>query len=232
MDELKAMRKLILMALLIPTLGLTHGGRVDGNGGHNDRKAGEYHCHREPCFSNRSKTNQATQDAIKEKRSFSYIYKRDDWRHWSDLDNDCMDTRNETLKSQASGTVKLTLDGCKVIAGLWLDPFSGNEYSNTSDLDVDHIIPLKWAHMHGASNWSKRKKEQFANDPANLLAVYDRLNQSKGAKGPDAWMPPNHGFRCKYLEKWQHILRKYSDLELKSSENRVFQKQLKSCSLN
>jgi len=28
-----------------------HGGGLDGNGGHNNRKTGEYHCHREPCLS-------------------------------------------------------------------------------------------------------------------------------------------------------------------------------------
>ncbi|MFT5718834.1 MAG: hypothetical protein ACI9T7_003042 [Oleiphilaceae bacterium] len=34
---------------------------------------------------------------------------------------------------------------------------------------------------NGGLAWSKNKKERFTNDPLNLLAVDDGLNQSKGA---------------------------------------------------
>ncbi len=41
-----------LAALLLPAGAIAHGGGLDGNGGHYNRKTGSYHCHREPCFSN------------------------------------------------------------------------------------------------------------------------------------------------------------------------------------
>jgi hypothetical protein len=41
-----------LAALLLPAGALAHGGGLDSNGGHMNRKTGVYHCHREPCFSN------------------------------------------------------------------------------------------------------------------------------------------------------------------------------------
>ena len=123
----------------------------------------------------------------------------------------------------------MSKNGCSVKSGLWHGPFSGKKLTLASDLDVDHIIPLKWANDHGGANWSAEKKEAFANDPINLLAVDDGLNQAKGAKGPSEWMPPNHVFRCEYLAMWQDVLNKYSDLAMTSKEKRVMDKQLKTC---
>lgn len=156
-------------------------------------------------------------------------YRREDWRHWSDLDDDCMNTRHEILKIQADGQVKLSPDGCYVSVGLWNDPFSGKQFTRASDLDVDHVVPLNWAHYHGGYAWESSKKELFANDAINLLVVDDGLNQAKGAKGPTEWMPPNHAFRCEYLNIWQTVLAKYPDLQMTNSEKRIFMRQLGAC---
>lgn len=47
------MKRWVHLALLVATgLGgdvLAHGGGLDSNGGHNNRKTGGYHCHRCPC---------------------------------------------------------------------------------------------------------------------------------------------------------------------------------------
>lgn len=43
-----------VLALLLPLAAAAHGGGLDSNGGHTNRKTGEYHCHREPCFSNQN----------------------------------------------------------------------------------------------------------------------------------------------------------------------------------
>ena len=44
---------LFLFSLLVaPELANAHGGGLNAEGGHFNRKTGEYHCHREPCFSN------------------------------------------------------------------------------------------------------------------------------------------------------------------------------------
>ncbi len=83
------MRIVILpLAYLIPSIAFSHGGGLDRNGGHNDRKNGGYHCHREPCISKHQKSNEAVIEAVKESRPFSYVYNRKDWKHWSDFDND------------------------------------------------------------------------------------------------------------------------------------------------
>ncbi len=35
-----------IVLLVLPMLALAHGGGLDKNGGHNDRKNGAYHCHK------------------------------------------------------------------------------------------------------------------------------------------------------------------------------------------
>ena len=187
------MKTLVLLVCLVATSALfAHPGGMDKNGGHTNKKSGQYHCHKNPCFKIHDQVEKATQEAFDEQRPVSLIYQREDWKHWIDADGDCMNTRHEILQSQSVGRVKLSPGGCYVSSGTWHDPYSGKSYARASDLDIDHVIPLKWAHEHGAANWSPERKETFANDPRNLLAVDDGLNQAKGAKGPTEWMPPNH----------------------------------------
>jgi hypothetical protein len=216
--------------LVIPILALSHGGGLDKTGGHNDRKNGGYHCHKSPCSAGENNSRSPAEKFNNAKNTIAKKgYNRKSWAHWSDFDNDCMNTRHEILLAQADGPVKKSPDGCYISKGTWNDPFSGKTLVRASDLDVDHIIPLKWASDHGGLNWSAKKKENFANDPMNLLAVDDGLNQSKGARGPTQWMPPNHAFRCEYLGLWQSGLSKYPSLKMTSRENRTFMKQLSVC---
>lgn len=69
------------------------------------------------------------------------------------------------------------------------------------------MVPLKWAWDHGADKWSQEKREQFANDRVNLVAVEASLNRSKGAKGLDEWLPPAN--QEQYKARFKRILLKY-----------------------
>jgi hypothetical protein len=182
-----------------------HGGGLDGSGGHNNRKTGEYHCHREPCLSTHQQVQSATKEAEVTGRSYSRLYNRDDWGGWIDEDGDCEDTRAEILIRDSQ--TRVSFDGCRVVSGLWNLPYSGGSTTSASQIDIDHIIPLKWAHGHGGDRWSSGRKRAFANDPDNLLATYYSANRSKGAKGPDQWMPAIN--RCRYAQRWKVLIEKY-----------------------
>ena len=91
--------------------------------------------------------------------------------------------------------------------------------TSASDLDIDHVVALKWTYERGVSGWPNKKKAKFANDPLNLLIVQDRLNQSKGEKPPSEWMPPNHKYRCEYLDLWVLILDKYKTSKCYQAKN-------------
>ncbi|MBT5442839.1 MAG: YHYH domain-containing protein [Gammaproteobacteria bacterium] len=55
----------LLLFLVYSAFAVAHGGGLDGNGGHNNRKTGEYHCHREPCLASHQQVQSATQEATR-----------------------------------------------------------------------------------------------------------------------------------------------------------------------
>lgn len=185
-----------------------------------------------PYKSFQSNIDKAEEEAIKEGRSFVTLYNRDDWPHWSDSDNDCQNTRHEILISTSKIPVTFkTDDGCNVATGEWFDPYSGDTFFESTDLDLDHLVPLKFAHGHGADIWSRELKEAFANDFDNLILVQASLNREKGAKGLDEWLPPNDLYRCEYIVRFNSIMTKY-ELPYIPSEQRVIKRMVQACSQN
>lgn len=131
---------------------------------------------------------------------------------WIDADGDCMNTRHEVLQEESLAPVVLSEDGCKVVKGLWYDPYSALAFTDPKKLDVDHVVPLAEAHRSGADEWTNEERRAYANDldnPGHLIAVQARENRRKGAKDPALWMPHNVAFHCAYIRTWVAIKAKY-----------------------
>jgi hypothetical protein len=90
---------------------------------------------------------------------------------------------------------------CDIVSGRWFDPYGGQTYTASSDIDIDHIVSLANAWRSGAFSWDTAKKESFANMPRNLLSVDDSLKQSKGDKGPEPWKPLREAHWCTYSKR-------------------------------
>ena len=136
-------------------------------------------------------------------------YDRNQWRHWGDDDGDCQNTRHEVLieRSRAPVTFK-TESQCQVVAGYWIGLYTNMAVASASDLDVDHMVPLKNSHDSGGWAWDAAKKEAYANDlsdPDHLIAVTASANRSKGSKGPEEWKPPDADYWCEYATDWIRI---------------------------
>ena len=105
-----------------------------------------------------------------------------------------------------------------VETGLWLDPYTGEHHTSAAGMDIDHIVPLKWAHGHGGDRWARPQKRLFANDMTNLVPVAASVNRQKGSKGPDDWMPPAQAYKCEYVRSFVAVLDEYElrfvDVEL------------------
>ena len=107
-------------------------------------------------------------------------YLRKQWRHWSDADGDCQDTRQEVLIEESEIAVSfIDTDECRVLAGRWTDAYSGEVFTDPKDLDVDHMVPLRNAQRSGGWEWTKQHRAEYANDPDNpehLIAVKASAN--------------------------------------------------------
>jgi len=67
------------------------------------------------------------------------------------------------------------------LAGEWYDPYLGDTFTIYKGPDLDHTVPLKFAHGHGGDKWSRERKK-IANDYDKILLVNASLNRQKAAK--------------------------------------------------
>lgn len=149
-------------------------------------------------------------------------YSRSSWKHWTDDDGNCLNMRQEILKSRSLVKVKLNKKGCTVVSGKWDDYYYPEIHTKSKTVDIDHLVPLKLAHDQGGYEWSAEKKERFANDPENLVITNRSYNRKKGAKSIDQWLPVHQEYACKYIRDWKHIKKKYG-LMITESEQKTIQ---------
>lgn len=159
--------------------------------------------------------------------SNSPAYSRDRFKTWDIISGTC-DTRETVLKRD--GTNVVTDSACKSTSGNWVSPYDGVATTLASDLDIDHVVPLKEAWVSGARSWTDAQRESFANDLTRpqLVAVTDNLNQSKGDKDPAEWVPPLTSFRCTYARAWVTVKHFY-DLTIDSAEKTALTSLLANC---
>ena len=121
--------------------------------------------------------------------------------------------------------------GCRVVSGRWLEPYSGQIFTNPGDLDIDHMVPLAEAHRSGADTWTAEQREDYANDlfhTDGLIAVSASANRSKGDRDPARWLPPNESYRCEYVRKWVLIKATWG-LDMDADEQEAVREVLGSC---
>lgn len=160
-------------------------------------------------------------------------YSREKFRHWSRADEFGWDTPQASCNAREAALIR---DGenvevgseCKVESGSWLDPYTDQTFTEPSDIDTDHVVPLANAWRSGASSWDDEERERYANDPEVLLSVEDNANQAKGDKGPEAWKPPNEAVWCDYAVRWVGIKSKY-DLSVNPEEKTALTEMLDTC---
>ena len=159
-------------------------------------------------------------------------YDRSDWRHWIDEDGDCQDARQEVLVEESLTPVTFETDReCRVASGRWYGAFTGVYTGDPEDLDIDHMVPLKNAHLSGAWAWNPAMKEEYANylgEENHLIAVTASANRSKGAKGPEDWGPPELGYWCQYATGWAEI-KEWWELTMTKVESEIVMDMLGTC---
>ena len=134
---------------------------------------------------------------------------------------DCKETtvdgcslRQIIIKRELGNTA--VLDGCDVISGSYVEPYTGSEmmFYQKSDfsrkIQIDHLVALSDAWQKGAQYQNKDDRYRLATDPLNLIAVDSSANQQKSDGDAATWLPPNKAFRCQYVARQVSVKYKYS----------------------
>lgn len=131
---------------------------------------------------------------------------------WADVDHNHCDTRDDILTRDLTDTTKR--GACTVLTGTLHDPYTGKILhfkrgkSTSTLIQIDHTVPLGLAWAEGAWKWPADEREQFANDPLELVAADGSANEAKGDKGPAEWRP-DHGDWCAYATRTIDVSEKY-----------------------
>ncbi|WP_404373650.1 DUF1524 domain-containing protein [Kytococcus sedentarius] len=159
-------------------------------------------------------------------------YDRD--RHfgpWRDANGDCQNTRQEVLLQERRSTtvVYWGKDRCTVKSGRWVSSWDNRTHSLASGLQIDHTVPVAEAWGSGAKRWTQTRRRAFYNDltdPRALSAQTSALNFAKGARGPEAWLPPAN--RCRYVKDWVAVKLRWR-LTVDSAEKTALTRLASSC---
>jgi hypothetical protein len=154
-------------------------------------------------------------------------YDRDLFPTWDTISGTC-NTRETVLKRDGAGVV--VNSACAATSGSWKSPYDGATWTAASDVDIDHMVPLKNAWISGAWAWTTAKRESFANDLTDpqLFAVTDNVNQSKSDQAPDAWKPPLSSYYCTYAKAWVRVKYVWA-LTVTSAEKSALTSMLATC---
>ena len=152
---------------------------------------------------------------------------------WKDIDHNGCDQRNDLLRAQLQQVqLKPGTHGCVVLSGVYSDPYTGQNITfirgGASELDVDHLVPLRLAWVQGAQNWDQDTRERFASDMANLALSAASANRSKGDSDLASWLPPNRGFWCTYTSRIVTVKAAYN-LSMTQAEHDTARRILTNC---
>ena len=140
-------------------------------------------------------------------------YSREEFYNgWPTVDG--CNLRQRIIKRDFGDTA--VLDGCTVISGEYLEPYTGKTVVFTekseisSKVQIDHVVALSDAWQKGAQYMDKETRYQIATDPLNLLAVDSSANQQKSDGDAATWLPKNKSFRCQYVARQVSVKYKYN----------------------
>ncbi|MGW4244908.1 HNH endonuclease family protein [Nocardia sp. NPDC004722] len=150
-------------------------------------------------------------------------------------------TRDVVLLRDATGPVKLDPASCKLSVGSnggWRDQYGVMDkktnalkpYKWTTDssaLDIDHIVALAEAWRSGASKFDDDTRRHIANDALNLVVSDPTANRSKGDQDPSSYIPPGN-FRCAYIGHYIQVKVKYG-LNVDTKEQAALQTAVQEC---
>jgi len=119
---------------------------------------------------------------------------------WIDADDNCRDTRQEVLARDSLVGVG---SGCRIFKGRWHSADDDRYWTESHQVQIDHLVPLAEAWDSGAYRWTAATRLRYANDLGDrraLVPLSGSVNDDKGADDP-TWYLPKAGI-CSYVTSW------------------------------
>jgi hypothetical protein len=200
----------------------------DPNGGHYD-DSGFYHCHLANCV--QAPSRHQYRSGVFNTSDMDQFYLQNDWPYWLSPDGGCKTMRTIVLESTSKIPVTYSNPRqCEVREGLWVDEYTGEEFTRAGAMEIDHIIHPQYANGTNGYQWDYGKRAQFANDPINLIPVGRDTAKKKRQRSIASW-EPREEFTCEYAKNWQQVAEKY-ELDLFARDKSRINKTLESCGVD
>jgi hypothetical protein len=219
----------VVVLLAMSTAASAHDTKpYDLNGGHYD-DGGYYHCHLVGCVEVPSRNQYRSR--VFSVRDMDDYYLQEDWPYFLSPDGNCRTMRTIVLESTSRIPVTYTNPRqCEVREGLWVDEYTGEEFTRAAALEIDHIIHPKYANATNGYQWDYSKRAGFANDAINLIPVGRETARKKRQRSIGEWRPRDE-FVCQYAQNWQQVAEKY-DLDLFARDTSRVNTILSDCGIN
>jgi hypothetical protein len=157
-------------------------------------------------------------------------YDRDHFQHWIDVNDDGCDTRQEVLLTNSQAEPVMG-ENCSILEGMWWSYLDDQTWTDPSDVDIDHTVPLEEAWQSGAWQWTAQQRQDYANDMVyhwSLVPVTASVHSSKGSSDPAEWMPPYADIACDYASFWIGVKYRWN-LTIDSAEKTALSSVLENC---
>ena len=175
----------------------------------------------------------------------SNSYDRADWPHWSSVPKDIslnrypecqgksLNVRNKILIDRSIDPVVINPDtkSCTVLTGRWMSPYTGKELTQSSDVQIDHLVPLAYVDAR-VPDWTREQRRAYANSELqdyHLLIVEGDLNMQKRASPPYKWLPPDRS--CEYIIAYLLTMMDWN-IHLSEGENKLILQSATKCTAN
>lgn len=159
---------------------------------------------------------------------------------WADTDHDGCSQRVNALAQGVDRSRPFTevqRGRCRrdVIAGTWIDPYTGQAMTFTNvktqqqaqQIPVDHAVALASVWRYGARDWTDKRRLEFATDLLNLQPTSRAVNSAKSDRDAAAWRP-RKPFQCAYATRYIEVKAKYR-LPVDRSEKASLTDMLTTC---
>ena len=153
--------------------------------------------------------------------------------YWQQIHNCKTDAR--VYIAEAQGKYLTKINDCRPTSGTWISPYSGKILKNTSEMEIDHLVPKEEAWLSGAYAWTDAQRKAFKNDlgyAPTLMAVQARENEQKHSDQPgfgkNHFLPSSLSYRCTYIAEWIAVKYRWS-LSVDSDEKARLENLLVPC---